>query len=111
MDENFYGRMYGARPAQRQVAPTAQGAEKKATRVLGGMKANNSHVKTVDVGGELVSFPRAEYVKVLEDQIKQMRVTVRELQNTNQRVNREMSKIYDMMRTLQQELAKKVDLR
>lgn len=111
MDENFYGRMYGSRPSQNQTKAMDQSAEKRATRVLGGMKAQNSHVKTVDLNGELVSFPRAEYVKVLEDQIKQMRVTVRELENTNQRYKREFNKVYDMLRTIQQDLANKVDLR
>lgn len=112
MNEDIYSRMYGGRPSQNRTKPSGPDAEKRATRVLGGMKAQNSHVKTVDLGGgELVSFPRAEYVKVLEDQIKQMRVTVRELQNNNQRLTRELSKIYDMMNRLQQDLNNKVDLR
>lgn len=112
MNEDIYSRMYGARPSQNKPQPGAPGAEKRATRVLGGMKAQNSHVKTVDIGGgELVSFPRAEYVKVLEDQIKQMRNQVRELQNNSQRLTRELSKVYDMMNRLQQELNNKVDLR
>ena len=112
MNEDIYSRMYGSRPSQTKTQPSGPSAEKRATRVLGGMKAQNSHVKTVDIGGgELVTFPRAEYVKVLEDQIKQMRVTVRELQNNNQRLVREISKLYDMIARLQQDLANKVDLR
>jgi TolA-binding protein len=112
MDENIYARMYGGRPSQTKTQPSAPNADKKATRVLGGMKAQNSHVKTVDIGGgELVTFPRAEYVKVLEDQIKQMRVTVRELQGQNQRLVRELHKVHDMIGRLQQELNNKVDLR
>ena len=112
MNEDIYARLYGARPSQNKVQPGQPGSEKKATRVLGGMKAQGSHVTTVDIGsGQLVTFPRAEYVKVLEDQIKQMRTSVRELQNGNQRLTRELHKIYDMIRTLQQELANKVDLR
>jgi TolA-binding protein len=112
MNEDIYSRMYGARPSQAKTQPSGPGVDKRATRVLGGMKAQNSHVKTVDIGGgELVTFPRAEYVKVLEDQIKQMRVTVRELQNNSQRLTRELSKVYDMMNRMQQDLNNKVDLR
>jgi hypothetical protein len=112
MNENIYSRMYGARPSANKNQPGAPGEEKRATRVLGGMKAQNSHVATVDVGaGQMVTFPRAEYVKVLEDQIKQMRVTVRELQSNNQRLTRELHKIHDMMRAMQQELNNKIDLR
>lgn len=110
MNENIYSRMYGARPNQPKT--NAPSADKAATRVLGGMKAQNSHVATVDVGaGQMITFPRAEYVKVLEDQIKQMRTMVRELQGNNQRLTRELHKIHDMMRGMQQELANKVDLR
>lgn len=112
MNENIYSRMYGSRPSQVKPAASDPAAEKKATRVLGGMKAQNSHVATVEVSpGNMVSFPRAEYVKVLEDQIKQMRTQVREVQNMNQRLTRELHKIHDMMRAMQQELNNKVDLR
>lgn len=112
MNENIYSRMYGSRPSQNKAPPSDPSVEKRATRVLGGMKAQNSHVATVDIGaGQMVTFPRAEYVKVLEDQIKQMRTQVRELQNGNQRLTRELHKIHDMMRSLQQELNNKVDLR
>lgn len=110
MADNFYGRMYGP---QASTKPTTQliAPDKLATRVLGGMKAQNSHTKTVDVNGEMVSFPRAEYVKVLEDQIKQMRVNVREMQNNQQRLIREINKLNDIIRTVQAELKNKVDLR
>ncbi len=51
------------------------------------------------------------YVKVLEDQIKQMRTTLREVQNNQQRLIRESNKLNELIRMMQAELKNKVDLR
>lgn len=109
--EDLYRRMYGPsagnQPTQKQTSPR----DKLASRVLGGMKAQNSHTKVVEFDGELVTLPRAEYIKVLEDQIRQMRATVRELENKYSRSLRSVAKVQEDIRRLEQELRNKVDLR
>lgn len=108
---DLYSRMYGSAPARSTEPTTPALRDKLATRVLGGMKAQNSHTFTADINGELVTLPRADYVRVLEDQIKQMRNLVREMDTKHQRMTRNFNKMAETIRRLEQEMQNKIDLR
>ena len=113
MDEKFYRRMYGAGPSNSEPTTPKQPEtpEKRASRVLGGMKAQNSHTVIVEVDGKLVNLPKTEYVKLLEEQVKQMRATVQGYEGKYNRVVRQMGKLLEDVRRLELELKNKVDLR
>lgn len=111
MSDDLYRRMYGAPKGPVAEKTPTESPSKLATRVLGGMKAQNSHTKVVELDGQLVNLPRAEYVKLLEDQIRAMRQTVRELESKYARTIRSMSKLQDDIRRVELELRNKVDLR
>lgn len=71
--DNFKRMMYGSVPVQNNQQKE-NSYDKTPSRVLGGLKAQNAHVKTFQIGEEEVSFPRIEYVKALEEEIKVLRV-------------------------------------
>lgn len=112
-DDNFLFNMYNAFKKPSTPAPVSSSAEreKKASRVLGGMKAAGVTSVTVDVNGQDVSVPRTEYVKVLEDQVKQLRQSVREMENKLSRLVRSHNKVVEELRSVRNELSNKVDLR
>lgn len=112
MDENdFYYDMYGAGKPAAPSKPLPLPKAKAAARVLGGLKGQGSHTKTVEIEGELVSFPRAEYVKLLEDQIKEARSKIRDLEAKQQRATRNYGRVLEKIRQLESELKNKIDAR
>lgn len=112
MDDNNLFDMYG-RSASKQSVPVSSSAEKAkaASRVLGGLKGQGTHTKTMEIEGELVSFPRAEYVKLLEDQVKDAKLKIRDLEAKQNRLIRANNKIMEKIRQLEADLKNKVDLR
>lgn len=73
--DNFKRMMYGSALGPIQSNQQKENNyDKTPSRVLGGLKAQNAHVKTFQIGDENVSFPRIEYVKALEEEIKVLRV-------------------------------------
>lgn len=111
MTDDIYHRMYSATPVDPAKAKPALTPEKMATRVLGGMKAQNSHTVLVEVDGSLVNLPKTEYVKLLEDQVKQLRDTTRNLESKNNRLNAHVKRVMEDIRALQAEMKNKVNLR
>lgn len=108
------GRMYNRKPMA-PVAPrpleTAAEREKRASKVLGGMKVHGSHIKQVEVDGQVFDVPTAAYVKLLEEQVKEVRNQNRELQNGLSKTNRHIDRLVNEIRKIKDELNNKVDLR
>lgn len=82
MSDDFYANMYGgqrpkpATPAA--VAPETPKAPPPAYQRLSGLKLTNGHMHEVEINGRYVTIPSAAYIKLLEDQIKDFRNTVRQ---------------------------------
>lgn len=93
------------------VSASTPKKEKLASRVLGGMKAAGVQSVTVDVNGVDVAVPRAQYVKALEDQVVQLRRTVREQEEKISRISRNQSKLVDEINRIRRELTNKIDYR
>jgi hypothetical protein len=80
MSDDFYASMYGAapkaaaEPTPKVVAPVAP---KPAYQRLSGLKLTNSHMHEIEVDGRPATIPSAAYVKLLEDQIKELRNLMR----------------------------------
>lgn len=76
-DSNYLGSMYGGNPrsygGEQNSSPSKEDPTKAASRVLGGMKVHNSHIKQVEIDGQLVDVPRIEYVKLIEQQVRDLR--------------------------------------
>lgn len=111
MSDNTLWNMYGGgSPVAKPTAPVPD-KFKQASRVIGGLKAQNAHTKTVDIDGEFHTFPKAEYVAQLETQVREARANIRDLTNKMQRMARNQAKMVEKMRQLEQDLANKIDLR
>lgn len=114
MSDNFYPSMYGGSLYHDTKSVTAKApvsAEKMASRVIGGMKAQNSHTKTVEIDGELHTFPKAEYVSQMETQLREARNKIRDLETKQQRLIKANNRIMDKLRQIEQELSNKIDVR
>lgn len=113
-DQNsVVGRMY-SRAGQAPVAKrpeTPAEKEKRAVKVLAGMKVHGSHVRQIEVNGQLMDVPNVSYVKLLEEQIRETRNQQRELQNSHNKMQRAMDRMTNEIRKLKDELANKIDLR
>jgi hypothetical protein len=90
---------------------TAEDKEKRAVKVLAGMKVHGSHVKQIEVNGQLLDVPTVAYTKLLEEQIRETRNQQRELHNAHSKMQRAMDRMTNEIRKLKDELANKVDLR
>jgi hypothetical protein len=113
MSDDFYWNMYGggsAAPTPTQPAP-APDKFKMASRVIGGMKAQNSHTVTLDVNGVNHTFPKAEYVTQLETQIREARTALRDLETKQARLIKANNRVMERLRQMENDLANKVDLR
>jgi hypothetical protein len=104
---NMYG---GGDVSAKPVAPPPD-RYKMASRVIGGMKAQNSHTKTVEIDGELHTFPKAEYVAQMETQLREARTKIRELETRISRVVKSSARLVDKIRQIEADLANKIDLR
>ncbi len=111
MPGSIYHAMYGgATPPQPKVETEVE-REKRAVKVLGGMKIHNSHLKTVRIAEDLIDVPKIEFVKLLEDQIKEVRVKLRALESKLIRLENNHSRILSDISEIRRELAGKVSLR
>lgn len=114
-DDNFYPSMYGGSIYHDKKEPAKSGApvskDKMASRVIGGMKAQNSHTKTVEIDGELHTFPKAEYVSQLETQLREARQSIRDMQTKQARLIKANNRIMDKLRQIETDLANKIDIR
>ena len=112
-DDNFIYNMYNTsrKLGSTEIKTQQVSREKMASRVLGGMKAAGVTSVTVDVNGQDVSVPRTEYVNALEDQVKQLRQSVRDGDTKIARLTRTLNKMIEELRSVRNELNNKVDLR
>lgn len=87
-----YGSISGSSTSDTKVSP-----DKKISRQIGGMKAQGVTSIAVDVGGNLIAFPKMEYVELLEAQIKELRNSVQNYEKilikTNNRIQKLENKI------------------
>lgn len=113
MDEadNTLWNMYGGGSVVPKAQAPAPDRFKQASRVIGGMKAQNSHTKTVDIDGELHTFPKAEYVSQLETQVREARAKIRDLETKQSRLIKANNRIMERLRQIELELANKIDLK
>lgn len=113
-DDNFFPSMYGGsiyHDTKPSTTKAPVSAEKMASRVIGGMKAQNSHTKTVEIDGELHTFPKAEYVSQMETQLREARSKIRDLETKQQRLIKANNRIMDKLRQIETDLANKIDVR
>jgi hypothetical protein len=97
--------MYGNNP----VAVRPQDAkEKRAVKVLGGMKVHNSHVKRVQIGEDLIDVPKIEYMQLLEGQVRELRGQLRSAESKLLRLEHAHQKILSTFATFRSELSGKV---
>ena len=109
---DFFWNMYGGgnpSPAPKQESPAER--EKRAVKVLAGMKVHNSHVKRVQVGEDMIDVPKVEYVNLLEGQIRELRTNLRDAQSQLSKLTRSHNKLLSEIHDLKQELTRKVNLR
>ena len=109
LNSMYGGSIYRDNKVEKPTAPVS--ASKMASRVMGGMKAQNSHTKTVEIDGELHNFPKAEYVSQLEIQLREARNKIRDLETKQQRLIKANNRIMDKIRQIEIDLANKIDLR
>lgn len=95
---NNIGRQYGTFqqvPSQSLKKETTP--DKKISRQIGGMKAQGVTSISIDVDGNLVSFPKMTYVELLEAQVRELRNMLQNqekiLIKTNNRIQRLENKI------------------
>jgi len=114
MDSKYIANMYSSTPIVVASKPVVA-PEKRATRVLGGMKIHGSHIKNIEVDGEIIDIPRAAYIKLLEEQIKELRRQVTIVTERNIRMNttiqRMQTSFRDEIRAIRLELDRKIDMR
>lgn len=113
-DDNFFPSMYGgdlyhSKTAKVSTPSKPASPDKMASRVIGGLKAQNAHTKTVEIDGQLHSFPRAEYVEQIETQLKEARKKLQDMENKQNRLIKANNRIMNMLRDIQRELANKID--
>lgn len=115
-DDNFYSSMYGGsgrqeKPAASPVKPDAPKAPPPAYQRLSGLKLTNGHMHEVEINGRAVTIPSAAYIKLLEDQIRDFRVQVRQQGEDLRRAIRAINKMNSEMEKLKVALAGTVKTR
>lgn len=95
---SIYSKIYGKNKTE--PTPTLKNDNKSATRVLAGMKVQNSHMKRLNIDGEEFDIPKMEYVHLLDKQLKDVREENRNLQNKITRIENACNKIYNDLRDL-----------
>jgi hypothetical protein len=115
-DDNFYSSMYGGdlyhgKEVKTPTSSTTVSKDKLASRVIGGLKAQNAHTKTIEIDGQYHSFPRAEYVEQLETQLKEVRKKVQDMENKMNRLIKANNRMMNKLRDIDRDLANKIDAR
>ena len=113
MDDDYLSSMYGG-SAYRDKKPVSKpvvSPEKMASRVIGGLKAQNAHLQTFEINGQTVTFPKAEYVSQIETQLKEARNKIRDLETKQARLIKANNTMMNKLREIERELANKLDIR
>ena len=116
MSDEYISSMYGGNLYRdnKAVKPeaTPQQKEKMASRVAAGMRAAGSHTNVLDLGdGTTMTVPRTEYVQQLENQLKDARNRVRDLETKQARLIKANNRIMEKLREIERELTNKIDAR
>ena len=115
MADSFFSSMYGGnprdtdsppKPATPAAVPMAQ-----AHKMLGGLKITGSHIKRIVNGDQVIDVPSAEYVKLLEEQIRELRHQLRDNENKTRRLTNAHNKVLVELERIRQELKTKITLR
>jgi hypothetical protein len=106
----FFANMYGSRPYTVTSNPVEE-REKRAVKVLGGLKITSAHIKRVQIGEDLVDVPKIEYVTLLEGQIKEVRNRLREAEMKITRLQNNQNRLINEIRGINAELSNKINLR
>jgi hypothetical protein len=93
-------RMYGVRSKSPELISTPEERQKRATRVLAGMKIHSSHVKTIQIGDDLVDVPKIEYMQLLEKQVRDTREKMRSAENKIERLMKHQSRLADDIKNI-----------
>jgi hypothetical protein len=109
MNGSIFRAMYGVNPVERQVQPDER--QKRALKVLGGMKVHNSHIKRVQIGEDLVDVPRIEYLQLLEGQVRELRGQLRAAEGKLTRLEHSQQKLLSNLASLRAEMSGKVIMR
>lgn len=108
MSDDFYSSMYGAQKKPAAEVPAKPEAPKippPAHQRLSGLKLSGQHMHEVEINGRYVTIPSAAYIKLLEDQIKDFRSTVRQQGEDLRRAIRAINKMNLEMDKLKTALA------
>lgn len=103
-NESFYPTMYNTEDVIPITPP-------KATKQLGGLKLSGSHIQKLVLGDQQVDIPSVNYVKLLEEQVKDLRRELRETQSELKRTARIQNKLIEVINKLRTDLDNKVDMR
>jgi GTP1/Obg family GTP-binding protein len=68
-------------------------------------------VNRIDTGTGIIEVPTSAYVKLLEEQVKELRRLQREMDNRQNRLIRAHNKTVEELKMVRQELQNKVDFR
>jgi hypothetical protein len=109
MSQSIFRAMYGVNPIHRQMPQETK--EKRAVKVLGGMKVHNSHIKRVQIGEDLIDVPKIEYMQLLEGQVRELRSQLRAAESKLIRLEHAQQKMLGTFATFRSELAGKVIMR
>lgn len=95
---SIYSKIYGKNKSE--TKPDIKHDNKSATRVLAGMKIQNSHMKRLNLDGETFDVPKIEYVHLLDKQLKDVREENKNLQNKITRIENACNRMYNELREL-----------
>lgn len=112
MSGSLFRRMYGSSAVPVQLRPESEEErQKRAVKILGGMKISNSHIKTVRIGEDLIDVPKIEYLHLLEGQVKELRGKLRTVEGKMIRLENNHSRLLSEITALKREILGKVNLR
>ena len=72
---------------------------------------HGSHVKQVLINDELVDVPKIEYVRLLDEQLREARARITTLEGKYERLFNNYTKVISKLQVFQQGLTSKVDRR
>jgi len=107
----FIRRMYGISNEIKKIINSEPEREKRAVKVLAGMKIHNSHIKRIQIGDELIDVPKIEYMKLLDGQIKEYRQRTHQLETRMIKIKEQNDRLQEEIRLIKRELNQKNILR
>lgn len=81
-----------------------------AQKYLAGLKLSSSHIQKIQLGNQQIDVPTYLYVKLLEDQLKDLRQQVRQQDQSIKRLIRALNRSIADQDGIRSELARKVDM-